>query len=113
MLIANPIYDVVFKYLMANLDIAKGVIAAIIDEDIAMLDFKAQESVHNAESGFKVFHLAGNKDGVGFILGNVGITRTFERGDKGDVVTFVVKFAGQGVEVGGFPGLTGSMEGEV
>ncbi|MCP4149785.1 MAG: hypothetical protein GY757_18715 [bacterium] len=68
MLIANPIYDVVFKYLMANLDIAKGVIAAIIDEDIAMLDFKAQESVHNAESGFKVFHLdfiakIRNKDG--------------------------------------------------
>jgi hypothetical protein len=45
MLIANPIYDVVFKYLMANLDIAKGVISTIIDEDIATLDFKAQENV--------------------------------------------------------------------
>ncbi|MCP4152239.1 MAG: hypothetical protein GY757_31160 [bacterium] len=68
MLIANPIYDVVFKYLMANLDIAKGVIGTIIDEDIAMLDFKAQESVHKAETGFKVFHLdfiakIRNKDG--------------------------------------------------
>ncbi len=57
MLIANPIYDVVFKYLMANLDIAKGVISTIIDEEITMLDFKAQENVHKAETGFKVFHL--------------------------------------------------------
>ncbi|MCX6582826.1 MAG: hypothetical protein NT166_21835 [Candidatus Aminicenantes bacterium] len=45
MLIANPIYDVVFKYLMANLDLAKGVISTIIDEDIVTLDFKAQENV--------------------------------------------------------------------
>lgn len=45
MLIANPIYDVVFKYLMANLDIAKGVISTIIDEDIVTLDFKAQENI--------------------------------------------------------------------
>ncbi len=45
-IIANPIYDVVFKYLMANLDIAKGVISAIIEEEIEMLDFKSQEHVH-------------------------------------------------------------------
>ena len=45
MLIANPIYDVVFKYLMANLDIAKGVISTIIDEEIVTLDFKAQENI--------------------------------------------------------------------
>ena len=46
LIIANPIYDVVFKYLMANLDVAKGVIAAIIDEDITALDFKSQEHTH-------------------------------------------------------------------
>ncbi len=45
-IIANPIYDVVFKYLMANLDIAKGVISTIIEEEIEMLDFKSQEHVH-------------------------------------------------------------------
>lgn len=38
MIIANPIYDIVFKYLMADLDVAKGVIAAIIDEEILMLE---------------------------------------------------------------------------
>ncbi|MCX6583415.1 MAG: hypothetical protein NT166_24835 [Candidatus Aminicenantes bacterium] len=46
MIIANPIYDIVFKYLMADLDVAKGVIATIIDEEILMLDFKSQEHVH-------------------------------------------------------------------
>jgi hypothetical protein len=45
-IIANPIYDVVFKYLMANLDVAKGVISTIIDEEITALDFKSQEHVH-------------------------------------------------------------------
>jgi len=46
MIIANPIYDIVFKYLMADLDVAKGVIAAVIDEEIVMLDFKSQEHIH-------------------------------------------------------------------
>ena len=43
MIIANPIYDVVFKYLMADLDIAKGIISRIIDEEIVKLEFTAQE----------------------------------------------------------------------
>lgn len=50
MLIANPIYDVVFKYLMANLEIAKGVISTIINEEIVSIDFKAQEHVHRFKS---------------------------------------------------------------
>jgi len=45
-IIANPIYDVVFKYLMANLDVARGVISTIIDEEIVVLDFKAQEHTY-------------------------------------------------------------------
>jgi len=66
MLIANPIYDVVFKYLMANVDIAKGVISAIIGEEIVSLDFKAQEQIlkikNAAEKGLSIkeltyFHL--------------------------------------------------------
>ncbi len=39
MLFANPIYDQVFKYLMVNVKIAKGVISTIIDEKIVSLDF--------------------------------------------------------------------------
>lgn len=44
MLIANPIYDTVFKYLMFDLEIAKGVITTIVDEEIASLDFKTSEN---------------------------------------------------------------------
>jgi hypothetical protein len=49
LIIANPIYDVVFKYLMANLDVAKGVISTIIDEEIVVLDFKSQEHTHKLD----------------------------------------------------------------
>ena len=59
MLIANPIYDLVFKYLMENLEIAKGIIASIIDQEIVTLDFKAQESLYKSETerSFTVYHL--------------------------------------------------------
>ena len=58
MLIANPIYDTVFKYLMENLDIAKGIISTLIDEEIDYLDFSAQEKVYkNKEKLLTVYHL--------------------------------------------------------
>jgi hypothetical protein len=34
MIIANPIYDVVFKYLMDDAEIAKGIISRIIGEQL-------------------------------------------------------------------------------
>lgn len=43
--IANPIYDVVFKYLMEDAKIAKLMIAAIIGEEILELKFASQEFV--------------------------------------------------------------------
>ncbi|OVE81931.1 hypothetical protein BVY04_02080 [bacterium M21] len=45
MIIANPIYDVVFKYLMEDLEIAKGIISRIIQEEVVALQFSAQEQV--------------------------------------------------------------------
>jgi hypothetical protein len=45
MLIANPIYDVFFKFLLEDNEIAKEVISAIIDEDIVELTLKPQENV--------------------------------------------------------------------
>ena len=45
MIIANPIYDVVFKYLMEDLDIAKGMISAIIGEDVEEIQFQAREQI--------------------------------------------------------------------
>jgi hypothetical protein len=38
MKIANPTYDVVFKYLMENDDIAKDILSAILDEEIGSID---------------------------------------------------------------------------
>jgi len=43
MLIANPIYDVVFKYMMEDLKVAKTFISAIIGEEVEELDFCPQE----------------------------------------------------------------------
>jgi hypothetical protein len=49
MQIANPIYDVVFKYLMEDSKVAKLIISAIIDEEIESLEFKPQEYVTEVE----------------------------------------------------------------
>ena len=57
MLIANPIYDLVFKYLMENLEIAKGIISAIIDEEIVHIDFQAKESTIKSPAKFTFYHL--------------------------------------------------------
>ncbi len=43
MQIANPIYDVVFKYLMEDAKVAKLLISSIIGEEIEELDFRPQE----------------------------------------------------------------------
>lgn len=43
MIIANPIYDTIFKYLMENKEIAKGIISAIIGETIEHIEVQAQE----------------------------------------------------------------------
>lgn len=49
MKIANPIYDVVFKYLMDDNKIAKLVISKIIGEEIESLDFQPKENVVEIE----------------------------------------------------------------
>jgi hypothetical protein len=51
MQIANPIYDVVFKYLMEDSKVAKLLLSAILKKDIVELDFKPQE--HSAEMSLK------------------------------------------------------------
>ena len=41
--IANPIYDVVFKYMMEDNAVAKLLVSSIIGEEIVSLDTKPQE----------------------------------------------------------------------
>lgn len=64
MLIANPIYDVVFKFLMEDSKIAKLLVGAIIDQEIIELDFrpksftsKVQRKDASNEPLFTVYHL--------------------------------------------------------
>ncbi len=54
MRIANPIYDVIFKYLMENTEIAKDILSAILGENIVSLELKPQELVTQTEDGIKV-----------------------------------------------------------
>jgi len=49
MQIANPIYDVVFKYLMEDSKIAKLLISSIIGQDIELIDFSPKEFVADFE----------------------------------------------------------------
>ena len=48
--IANPIYDVVFKYLMEDTEIAKLILSTIIDEEIESLEFSPQENIITLEN---------------------------------------------------------------
>ena len=45
MIIANPLYDVVFKYLLDDLDIAKEFLSTILKEEILYVEPKPQETV--------------------------------------------------------------------
>ncbi len=49
MKIANPLYDVVFKYMMEDNDVAKLLISTIIGQKIVKLDFRPQEHTINLE----------------------------------------------------------------
>jgi hypothetical protein len=45
MIIANPIYDSVFKYLLEDIEISKGLLSAILNENIIQLSVQPQETV--------------------------------------------------------------------
>lgn len=44
MRLANPIYDVVFKYLMEDTEIARQLLGRIMDEEIVEIAVRPQES---------------------------------------------------------------------
>ena len=60
MLIANPIYDSVFKYLLEDIVIAKGLLGTIMSQEITELTLKPQETaVETAAAGefLKIYRL--------------------------------------------------------
>jgi hypothetical protein len=50
MIIANPLYDVVFKYLLEDIDIAKELLSTILGEEITHLEVKPQETATEMSS---------------------------------------------------------------
>lgn len=50
MIIANPLYDVIFKYLLEDLDIAKELLSTILGEEITYLEVKPQETATEVSS---------------------------------------------------------------
>jgi len=58
MVIANPIYDVVFKRLMENEKVAKFFVSTLLDKEIISLDVQPQEFTYNDQLvGIRVFRL--------------------------------------------------------
>jgi hypothetical protein len=58
MIIANPIYDVVFKYLLEDIEIARELLATILGVNIIELVVKPQETIVKDDTGeVKIFHL--------------------------------------------------------
>ncbi|MCX7999124.1 MAG: hypothetical protein N3A69_09275 [Leptospiraceae bacterium] len=49
LILANPIYDTVFKFLMEDLDIAKEIISVIIDKEILEISVHPQENTFTTE----------------------------------------------------------------
>ena len=57
MKIANPIYDVVFKYLMENTEIAKDILSVILGVTIVSLELQSQEFTETTVGGVQIFRL--------------------------------------------------------
>ncbi len=58
MKIANPIYDVAFKYLMEDNEIAKDYVSAILGIEIVSIEIQAQEFVEiNKETGLRMYRI--------------------------------------------------------
>ena len=57
MIIANPIYDPVFKRLMANTHIAKGLLSRILGEEIVSLEFRPQEYTDKKNISITLFRV--------------------------------------------------------
>jgi len=57
MIIANPIYDVVFKYLLEDVDIARDLLSTILGEEVVHLEFKPQETSTESSECIKILRL--------------------------------------------------------
>lgn len=52
MIIANPLYDVVFKCLLKDMNMARELLSTILDEEIERIELKPQETA--TETGGRI-----------------------------------------------------------
>ena len=57
MQIANPIYDIVFKYMLEDTEVATDLLSLILGEEIVFLEMMPQESVIETESGIRIYRI--------------------------------------------------------
>ena len=89
MLIANPIYDVVFKYLLEDLDIAKGFLSELLNLTIESLSIEPQEVIVPKENyGFTVLRL----DFKAIIRTPEGTKKILIELQKGKYATDILRF---------------------
>ncbi len=89
MLIANPIYDVVFKYLLEDLDIAKGFLSEMLNLTIESLSIEPQEVIVPRENyGFTVLRL----DFKAIIRTPEGTKKVLIELQKGKYATDILRF---------------------
>lgn len=54
MIIANPLYDVVFKYLLEDVEIARELLSTILGEEVHNLEIKSQETATETGGGINI-----------------------------------------------------------
>lgn len=69
MIIANPLYDVVFKYLLEDVEIARELLSTIFGEEVLSLELKPQETSTETGGGINILRfdfkaLIQKKDGT-------------------------------------------------
>ena len=57
MIVANPIYDVVFKYLMEDNRIARTILSALLKEDIVKVEVRPHEYTNSKRDAISVFRI--------------------------------------------------------
>ncbi|MBQ3631643.1 MAG: hypothetical protein II949_10445, partial [Prevotella sp.] len=57
MIVANPIYDIVFKYLMEDERIARTILSALLRKDIIRVEVRPHEYTNSQRDTLSVFRI--------------------------------------------------------
>ena len=57
MIVANPIYDIVFKYLMEDERIARTILSALLKKDVVTVEVRPHEYSDDSRDSLSVFRI--------------------------------------------------------